>query len=419
MNNVYTVSDRTELLSLIKSNNYKLENYTFEIDFVLTEECPKLKIESCIFKKSFRLNGAKFKGEVRINKSNFLSELRIENALFENDISLIACSIFKNVIIKKSTINNYFSFSAFCDKKETEDKKETDDKIIIHFWKLVVDKDTTLSILSRKDNDIHNIKSLGISNCVFKRNVSLRHNLKVKNPYLVIINSIIESCFHFEGNYGYVKFERFFINGTLSVKNLEFDEYSKNTVNLIKQHLLRVNNRLEAWHYHYLEMKVLLEGYFYSWPLSNKKKFKRLIKKLNNNKINKWLFLSELFKKMPFRKADFYILFFSLISNKHGLSWTRGVLFTIVCSCLFFMLFNSTLEDPIFQLGWDGFTSYWKSIKTSFPFFVKFIYPAHSFDFMSSNNPNHWSALYDLLGRIFIGFGYYQTIQAFRKTGKL
>ena len=41
--------------------------------------------------------------------------------------------------------------------------------------------------------------------------------------------------------------------------------------------------------------------------------------------------------------------------------------------------------------------------------------PFHSNDLLKDEIPNNWSHFFDFLGRIAVGYGIYQTIQAFRK----
>ena len=107
------------------------------------------------------------------------------------------------------------------------------------------------------------------------------------------------------------------------------------------------------------------------------------------------------------------------ISNRHGTSWFRGVCFTFIVALLFFIYFNKNLSDPLFELGWNNMDSCKIAISDSFPKFIEFLYVGHSWDFMKDNNPNNLALLVDFIGRVIIGFGYYQTVAAFRKYGKM
>jgi hypothetical protein len=110
------------------------------------------------------------------------------------------------------------------------------------------------------------------------------------------------------------------------------------------------------------------------------------------------------------KEASFWdkiILIFNRMSNKHGISWSRGVLFILLIGLLTFLLYKNFLSIDIF-----GFS---KNLK----YYLLFLNPTHSFDFMKDYKPDEWAYVIDFISRIFIGYGYYQTVQAFRKFGKL
>jgi len=58
------------------------------------------------------------------------------------------------------------------------------------------------------------------------------------------------------------------------------------------------------------------------------------------------------------------------------------------------------------------------SVNSTMMYFFKFFIITHDLDFMKGFKPNFLSYLIDSIGRIFIGYGIYQTVQAFRKYGK-
>lgn len=111
------------------------------------------------------------------------------------------------------------------------------------------------------------------------------------------------------------------------------------------------------------------------------------------------------------RFGERIMLFLNKISNNHGVSWTRGLLFTTIISIFCFLLYlfsinidnKITFHSPMDYLG----------------YFSQFFIITHNFDFMSSvASINGLSYFIDVIGRILIGYGIYQTVQAFRKYGK-
>jgi hypothetical protein len=97
-------------------------------------------------------------------------------------------------------------------------------------------------------------------------------------------------------------------------------------------------------------------------------------------------------------------------SNRHGESWGWAIVFTLVLSLIGFIFYNAALEPRKydFVLGWNtDFLGDW----------AQFILPTHKTDFMVKE-PNSNALFIDVVSRIFIGYGIYQLISAFRKHGK-
>lgn len=122
-----------------------------------------------------------------------------------------------------------------------------------------------------------------------------------------------------------------------------------------------------------------------------------------------------LLRKFRWRK-DFWnitLLGFNHISNKHNQSWSRGVAFTLGIGFVFYFLFLKSIGEPIspsLKFDIERFGELAKS-------FWIFMNPLHSVDFLNTDSTS-WSSFFDYVGRIFIGYGMYQTIQAFRKFGR-
>ena len=148
---------------------------------------------------------------------------------------------------------------------------------------------------------------------------------------------------------------------------------NRETYRIIKDSYEKANNRVEALHYHALEMNMLLG------------------------------------ETKPFSK-DWWILSLNKWSSNHGTDWRRGVLFTLTVALLFFSAYmffrGSRLCFEIVCI--DRFLSQ----------YFAFIFPIRELktEMIDLDKGGAWAMiLSDLLGRIFIGFGIYQTITAFRK----
>jgi len=117
-----------------------------------------------------------------------------------------------------------------------------------------------------------------------------------------------------------------------------------------------------------------------------------------------------------FRKIN---LALNLISNNFGRDWVRGIIFSFAVGLLFFCLLLISTDEYSFgfiKLDWH-----------LMPAYLKFMNPLRFFELESLfvNTPREekiglksFSYLADFGGRIFVAYGYYQTIQAFRRFGR-
>jgi hypothetical protein len=103
------------------------------------------------------------------------------------------------------------------------------------------------------------------------------------------------------------------------------------------------------------------------------------------------------------------LLYINTFSSKHGTSWWRGVKFTFGIGLLFFYLSIIATDNYIF--GFCNLNDFTTCVK----YFFTFILPTHGIGYLDSENPKMFYYLWDFLGRIFVSYGIYQTIQAFRK----
>lgn len=109
-------------------------------------------------------------------------------------------------------------------------------------------------------------------------------------------------------------------------------------------------------------------------------------------------------KKISF---DSILLLLNWISNNNGQSWFRGVLFTLIIAFLFFLLYLKNLGIPI-------------NLNEHYKDYISFIssFPKLQLEKFSQLNKLWNVSLIIWLSRIFISYGIYQTVSAFRKYGK-
>ncbi|MGD9994846.1 MAG: hypothetical protein AB7S69_16220 [Salinivirgaceae bacterium] len=127
-------------------------------------------------------------------------------------------------------------------------------------------------------------------------------------------------------------------------------------------------------------------------------------------------FILVFFKKHKgFPIQDRLSLYLSKYSNDFGLDWFRASLLTLIGGGFIFYFYGLGLSPGPFVFGWNDWNEYWSLFKEFFPYYIKFLNPTHDFEMIVTNNVNSIASLWDFIGRIYISFGYYQIIKAFRK----
>ena len=113
---------------------------------------------------------------------------------------------------------------------------------------------------------------------------------------------------------------------------------------------------------------------------------------------------------------EYTLLFFNRISSSFGESWGQGIIFTCIAAWIFFILINfwGLSNGPLFEWGWQG----WDSFGLVWNKYLKILNVLNFNDSLPDFKLNATGETLFLLSKIFVGYGIYQTISAFRKYGK-
>ncbi|OYQ47966.1 hypothetical protein CHU92_00875 [Flavobacterium cyanobacteriorum] len=101
--------------------------------------------------------------------------------------------------------------------------------------------------------------------------------------------------------------------------------------------------------------------------------------------------------------------------SNHGSNWIQAAALTVFIVALpLYGLFLVSLDNIYVDLSAAGAHYFMSEL---LPFFWEFINPLHRIDFMKNSGISlgYWSALVDLVSRIFIGIGVFETVRSFRK----
>lgn len=140
------------------------------------------------------------------------------------------------------------------------------------------------------------------------------------------------------------------------------------------------------------------------------------VKEKKTHFVESWRNLWKKPKKKFQAISNIIVLFFSAISNWFGSSYILGGLFTLVFGGLFYYL--SIINTDLYDFSWK---IDWVLFEKNLGAFAQFMIPTHRFDYatiyFTSENIKYFPSFYllDFIGRIFVGYGIYQTIYAFRK----
>lgn len=202
-------------------------------------------------------------------------------------------------------------------------------------------------------------------------------------------------------NSGEYNFFNITLNNFKSKKHLNEDEYGnmisnytiptinkKETFRIIKQHFESNGDDLEYVKYLRLEKKPIFEIVSQNLIKTHPKKF--------------WNYFHYSF--------DLISLGLNKISNNNRNSYLLGICFTVTMGLFFFTLSVLSVPGYYFQLNplkWS-MDDFWKN-------FLTFLNPTHDVTLFDNFKPIGWTYFWQTWGRIFVGYGIYQTVQAFRK----
>lgn len=374
---------------------------------------------------------SEFKGKVLIhtvglkNQNLSISQIRFDESYFHKGLLICGMQI-GNILMRNchfddtvnisrnyydstskldfsySTINSlFFVDSDFGDMKGLPIKLSTE----ISFSKSLITKDAVIFL--RNINNDKSIKRAGTINFEYANILGT----------VTVQDSKLDS----------IKLDKSTLIGDINIENVETDYDSRESIAKIKNEYYQRNDIVNLLFYKAKEMK------YYSEHLDFKYKFitnvfRWFTKNWFYNTIGicflPFLLLLSLLPIKSLEKVrEYTLLYLNRISNSFGMSWGQGVLFTCVTALLFFILINilgiTSLPDqtssPLFVWGWSG----WNSFGDVWQNYLRMFYLTKSEDVFNTDiKLNAYGETLFFVSKIFVSYGIYQTISAFRKYGK-
>lgn len=354
----YLSQARNNIISTIQFKNY------FFIDPIQLKPSKKIEFINCDFNGETILKTVT--EDITFNDCKFLSSLGLQNTKFEKNARFFSCTFnhveFNNTSFKKladfwsCTFNEKVIFYKTDFLGTTVFSAATFNKAALFTYSLI---EKTAIFRGTKFNG-----GLDLSQAIISGNLSL-HDLKIK-PFNAVDdvddNDTYEALITDEGKIPYIN--------------------KRETFRILKQTFSKNGNEIDSLEY-------------------RKKEHLALYEETRRNIIRRRKFLTSL--------ENSIILTLNWSSNLFGVSWFAGLLFIVTFGGLFYLLSITSLSSHIFTIS----PSEWQLSEAKY--FFEFLNPTHKIDYIQEGNLNGNFYAFDFIGRIFVGYGIYQFIQAFRK----
>ncbi|MCW3785395.1 hypothetical protein [Plebeiibacterium sediminum] len=191
-------------------------------------------------------------------------------------------------------------------------------------------------------------------------------------------------CYFHSCELGYLNISSSEINSTINLNEVNIQKGARELYRMLKHEMIKIHNKIEALRYHSKEME----------------EYRNEVKRKKTN------------------KGDKLILWLNKWSNQYGLNPWRGVSFVLVLSVIGFFPQLFLLKESYFSMRWTSWSDFLEVTDTTIKYWITYLNPAHKITYMDDFKPYALAYFWGNLWRIGVAFGYYQTIQAFRKYGK-
>ncbi len=350
----------------------------FDIELPIKEK--KFKSRFLVFTEdTFRFEKCHFNGKVTFvnNKCKLyiqnckFNEIVWDDAIFEDKVRFRVCEFRKKVVVNNATFKQLADFW----------RSTFNERVI--FYKTNFEETTVLSACIFKKNVLFTyslIEKLAIfRGTVFKKGLDL--SLAIIGGDLGLYDLKLKDYESIEAFIPENEYDRIVsIIGDIPAKN------KRETFRVLKKYHIDQKNPVEYEDFSLLE------------SISHRREVWRRLKSERRRWKDFW---------------DYSLLTLNRVSNKHKTNYWRGFLFTAIIGWVFFyfaLITTELISTEINPFNWslDTFSLSAKH------YFIS-LTPTHKYTYMDELKPNSWFYLWDFLGRLFIAYGIYQSVQAFRK----
>ena len=350
----------------------------------------RLNCERVIFNQDANFNGVTFNHNPIFKNSIFNQNANFINSTFNQNIYFINSIFNQNANFINSTFNQniYFINSIF--NQNANFTNSTFNQNIYFEASTFESKISFKSAIFEKTMRFRYINLNDKSHISFRDiNYDIKNNkfIENENSKIEIINTAIKGRIEFDNvAIDKIDFKGTIVIGTgvISTDELNVQKYATwKTARFLKHEAYKISNTIEALKYKAIEKEL------YTTELKGKK------------------------DKSVKDYGEIFSLWISKISNDHGQDWIRAVLFTLISGFFFFSLSVATgVFDYVYYTVSD--------MNIFFMNYLNYIIPTN-FDLIKCVNTDMnifnliLFAIFYLLGKISVGYGIFEIIQAFRK----
>jgi uncharacterized protein YjbI with pentapeptide repeats len=371
---------------------FKNSTFNESVNFHYCKFHKNADFDGCNFKDLVNFRGAKFneefyiptnfKGVVDFSYATFNSHMVFFHTFFNKDLKLNNAKFMEGADFRSTVFNEKFIFH------DTEVFKnitfqDSDFNGKVDSWNLTCYGDLNFKWTN------------------FRNKVNLSET-KVENGSTNFQGANFEkNAYFYDSIFSDLDLTHSVIDKGIFFLNSKIHYAKRETWRIIKHEFVKSNNRIESIQYHSLELNELEKELFDS---DNYKKYFVI------------RFFGDLISiiKNKNNRTDKFILFSNRISNEYNMKPFKGILFTFTSAIILYILLIYSIK-----------------LETGIILNYSFEYLSFNFkqilELMNITNWNYhpievnfnWSYGVIFLSRVIIGFGLYQTIQAFRRFGKI
>jgi len=404
-----------EKCARFNNGTFKKEVNFHGTHFGTNDSISKNEFKNCTFERQANFSGATFSKSTIFKNCIFKDKCDLRSAIFNKDVKFENCTFEGDTNFTRATLNKHIKFIN-CKFKDT-----------VKYIGIQTSNETELDFTN---STVYNLFILGTED---NSHIELSNNINF-DGFKTHTNSIvrIRGINNVNGNKGYLNFKDSFIQGLIDFQNIYISEINLNgavvagriveielnvqkasnryTYRLLKNESLKENNTIKALEYKSHEMN----SYMKELGINNKiysiiSLAPIVIVKLLSYHIYALIILAIFIILIFYIFGDEISLFLNKVSNNHGTNLIRGIVFSLSIATIFTLLLFDVSDSLTLDFSRKGFDF---ALKT----YVTFLNITNWKDLPFDDSGICSSLIF--VGRILLGFGYYQTAQAFRKFGK-